>query len=360
MKQLCYNVITLRNGKESKSNSLKHGCCISYTQESGLMRENLQQTNKLYIVMYHYTRDLVHSRYPRIKGLELTLFRKQILFFKQTFHVVSMEEVLGALNGQVKLPENALLLTFDDGYLDNYTYAMPILEEAKMQGSFFIPGKTFSEHKLLDVNKIHYILAAANLDELLSDVLERMNFYRGNEYDFPENKELFAEYAKANRFDAKEVIFIKRMLQTVLPERLRNQIASDLFEKYVGVTEEQLAYELYMTRQQIWTMKQHGMFIGVHGYDHYWLGNLPREKMQNDIHMALEVMDGLIDRNCWVMNYPYGNYNKDVIDYARSQGACAGFTTEVRAVEIGRDQPFELPRFDCNDFPPKSENYKEY
>ena len=51
-------------------------------------------------------------------------------------------------------------------------------------------------------------------------------------------------------------------------------------------------------------MKQHGMFIGVHGYDHYWLGNLPQEKMQEDIQRALMVMDGLIDKNCWVMNYP--------------------------------------------------------
>ena len=313
---------------------------------------------ELYISMYHYTRDLVHSRYPRIRGLDLPLFRKQIEFFKENFNVVRMEEVLAALNGQARLPENALLLTFDDGYLDNFTYAMPILEEYGMQGSFFIPGKTFSEHKLLDVNKIHYMLAAADLGELLSDVLERMDFYRGNEFDYPDNKELFAEYAKANRFDAGEVIFIKRMLQTVLPEKLRDRIIGDIFEKYVGVSEEQLAYELYMPREQSRPTQQHGMFIGIHGYDHYWLGNLPPEQMKADVSKALEVMDGFIDRRQWVMNFPYGSYNEGVLNYIREEGACMGLTTEVCVADLNRDSVLELPRLDCNDFPPKSENYK--
>lgn len=149
------------------------------------------------------------------------------------------------------------------------------------------------------------------------------------------------------------------MLQTVLPEELRNRISSELFKKYVGVTEEQLAYELYMNPEQIKTMKRHGMFIGVHGYDHYWLGRLPKEKMEEDIAKALDVMDEYIDKNAWVMNYPYGNYSSEVIDCIKEKGACLGLTTEVRVADLDKDSAFELPRFDCNDFPPKSENYKE-
>lgn len=310
--------------------------------------------------MYHYTRDLTHSRYPDIKGLNQPLFRQQIEFMKNNFNVVTMEQVMDAVEGKAELPENALLLTFDDGYIDNYTFALPVLEEFGVQGSFFIPGKTFATHQLLDVNKIHYMLAAADINKLVVDVKQQMDYYRGNEYDFAPTEELFNEYAVANRFDNKETIFVKRMLQTVLPERLRNTISSNLFEKYVGVTEEQLAYELYMTEEQVRTMKRHGMFIGLHGYDHYWLGNLEPEQMKNDIAMALDTLDEFIDRKRWVMNYPYGNYNQGVLDYINSQGACVGLTTAVRVAEIGVDAPLELPRLDCNDFPPKSENYRSY
>lgn len=314
--------------------------------------------SKLYIVMYHYTRDLKHSRYPEIKGLDLPLFREQIHYFKDNFNVVTMEQVIDAAEGKSELPKDAVLLTFDDGYVDNYTYAYPILEEVGVQGSFFIPGKTFSTHQLLDVNKIHYILTSANIQRLVLDVKERMDYYRGKEYDYAPTEELFLEYAVANRFDSKEVIFVKRMLQTVLPESLRNRISSDLFEEYVGVSEEKLAYELYMTEEQIRTMKRHDMFIGVHGYDHYWLGNLSQEQMQDDISKALDVMDEFIDRRHWVMNYPYGNYNQGVLEYIRKEGACLGLTTEVRMADLSKDMPLELPRFDCNDFPPKSEDYK--
>lgn len=315
--------------------------------------------NELYIVMYHYIRDLKHSRYPRIRGLDISRFRNQIRYLKEHFNIVTMEDVLASVRGEFCLPKFAMLLTFDDGYIDHYTYVLPVLEEFKLQGSFFIPGKTFAEHQLLDVNKIHYVLASANIAVLLRDVYERLNYYRGKEYDYPSNDELYYEYGIGNRFDDADTIFVKRMLQHALPEKVRNRIASDLFEKYVGVPEEQLAYELYMTEDQIWTLKRHGMYIGVHGYDHYWLGNLKIEKMHEDIHKALEVMDQFIDKKCWVMNYPYGNYNKHVIEFIESEGACLGLTTKVAVAKIERDSIWELPRLDCNDFPPNSENYKK-
>ncbi len=315
--------------------------------------------SRLYISMYHYTRDLIHSRYPKIKGMDCTAFQRQLAFMQHNFRIVTMEQVMDAVEGKADLPENALLLTFDDGYSDNFTCALPILEEFGMQGSFFIPAKTFVEHQLLDVNKLHYILACANIHELVMDVTQEMDFYRGREFDYAPTDELFNQYAVANRFDGKETIFVKRMLQTVLPEKLRNIISSNLFEKYVGITEEQLAYELYMTEDQIRCMKKHGMFIGVHGYDHYWLGNLSPTKMREDISKALDVMDEFIDRKRWVMNYPYGNFNEDVLGFIEEKGACIGLTTEVRVVDIGQDSALKLPRLDCNDFPPKSENYKK-
>ena len=313
--------------------------------------------SKLFIAMYHYTRDLKHSRYPEIKGMDISLFRQQIEYLKDNFSIVTMEQVLDVIGGTGKLPEQALLLTFDDGYIDNYTFAFPVLSEFGVQGSFFIPGKTFVTHQLLDVNKIHYILASANILELVEDVKRQMDYYRGQEFDYASTDELFYEYATANRFDVKETIFVKRMLQTVLPERLRNIISSNLFGKYVGVTEEQLAYELYMSEDQIRTMKKHGMFIGIHGYDHYWLGNLPIEQMEQDISMALEALNEFIDRKQWVMNFPYGNYSPDVLEYIKSKGACVGLTTEVRVADLDKDNALTLPRLDCNDFPPKSENY---
>jgi len=44
------------------------------------------------------------------------------------------------------------------------------LKEHGMQGSFFIPGKTFTENVLLDVNKIHFVLASTPIEQLVKDL----------------------------------------------------------------------------------------------------------------------------------------------------------------------------------------------
>lgn len=97
--------------------------------------------SKLYIVMYHYVRELQKSRYPEIKGLEYALFKQQLAFFNDNFNVVTMEDVIASVETKTGLPDKALLLTFDDGYIDHFTYVFPMLKEYGMQGSFLCRGK---------------------------------------------------------------------------------------------------------------------------------------------------------------------------------------------------------------------------
>lgn len=313
--------------------------------------------NKVCIVMYHYVRDLQHSRYPGIKGLDTQYFKEQIQYLKNNFIIIKMEDVIEKTLTGGALPENSVLLTFDDGYIDHFTTVLPILKQNGLQGSFFIPGKTFTEDILLDVNKVHFILASAPEKVIVKDLFELLDKAREEYPDLPSNKELYKKYAIANRFDSPETFFCKRILQTAIPEGLRNTISSILFEKYVGLPEKYFARELYMNRDQIRFMRDEGMFIGLHGYDHYWLGNLEESNMKRDIDKALEVMDEFIDRNNWVMNYPYGNCNNNVIEYIKTKGCKLGLITEVRTADLKKDNHYRLPRWDCNDFPPKSNYY---
>lgn len=314
--------------------------------------------------MYHYTRDLKNSRYPEIKGLDSNLFEEQLIFFKDNYNVITMEDVLDCYEGKKSLPEKALLLTFDDGYIDNYTVALPLLKKYGFQGSFFIPAKTFCENKMLDVNKIHFILASvlanSNISNLVQDIMKLVDEYRLHNKDIPDNESLYEEYAVANRFDDKDTVFCKRVLQNALPEEIRNEISSKLFVKYVGVPENVFAKELYMNKDQISLMKSEGMFIGLHGYDHYWLGKLEDSLMKEDIDKALDAMSEFIDKDRWVINFPYGSYNDRVIEYVASKGCVCSFNSIVGITVLDEENRYALPRFDCNDFPPKSNNYERY
>ena len=316
---------------------------------------------KVYAVMYHYVRDLKHSRYPEIKAMDIDQFEKQLEFFSTNFNIITMEEVIKAWNEEeFDLPDRSLLLTFDDGYIDNYTNIYPILKRRHMQGSFFIPGKTITENCVLNVNKIHFILACGEVQQIVKDMFELLDKIRNEGYELPTNEQLYKTFANPYGYDDKDTIFIKRILQTGVEEKIRNRISSILFQKYVGISEEDFACELYMNKDQIRIMKEGGMFIGLHGYDHYWLGNLDEEKMMKDIDSALIVLKDFIEPNCWVINYPFGSYNESVISYIEKKGCKLGMSSKVDVAEKSRYGKFVLPRLDCNAFPPKSVSYKEY
>lgn len=73
---------------------------------------------------------------------------------------------------------------------------------------------------------------------------------------------------------------------------------------------------------------------------------------------GLEYFQSVIDKDYIVMNYPYGGYNEDVLDYVSKIGCKLGFSVEARHADLSKDNPLILPRLDTNDFPPKSEQWK--
>ncbi|MEA4804374.1 polysaccharide deacetylase family protein [Acetobacterium wieringae] len=258
------------------------------------------------------------------------------------------------------LPENAALLTFDDGYVDHYTNVFPILKNRGIQGSFFVSAKPLAENKVLDVNKIHYLLATVDSSVLVDNIFLILNRYRYQGELIESNEELYNKFTGKSRFDTQEVIFIKSLLQYGLDAGLRDLVIQELFHKYIDVSEELLSKEWYLNWEQICCMKSAGMFFGLHGYEHFWLSEVSNGIMEKDIECALDYFDGIIDRSCWVMNYPYGSYNNEVISFIKAQNCKLGLTTEVRVADISNDDLFELPRLDTNDFPPKSKNYKKF
>lgn len=312
------------------------------------------QSSLLTIIMYHYVRDLENSRYPHIKGLSIDLFRQQILYLKRHYNFITMEQLIASIENGQSLNEKSVLLTFDDAYIDHYTQVFPLLAEHNIQGSFFIPAKAVAENALLDVNKIHFILAACNVKKLIiKDILEILDEFR-DVYRLESNDFYIKKLSISSRFDTDEVNFIKRMLQVELDESLRSIIVNKLFQKYVSVSEKIFSKELYLSTDQIKTMLRFGMHIGGHGYDHNWLSSLSKKNQEADLLKSLTFLMGLgIDKNHLTMCYPYGSYDKNSKLILSQLGFKAAFTTEVRVADLKKDGRYTLPRLDTNDIPIK-------
>ena len=308
--------------------------------------------NKVIIIMYHYVRDLKHSRYPEIKGLDIKDFKGQIKYLNKHYHFITMEMLIDAIENKKSLPAYSALLTFDDGYLDHFQYVFPLLDEYKIQGSFYPPVKAITEHEVLDVNKIHFILAAEkNTQKLVNEIFKQLDNYRSC-FKLESNSYYFEKLAKPNRFDTAEVIFIKRLLQRELDEKLRKIISRNLFEKIIGWDEESFSRELYMDVEQLQCMQRNGMHIGSHGYDHYWLGTLTKQQQENEILRSLDFLKQVgCDLNKWTMCYPYVNYNETTIELLKLLNCKLALAVNADTANLNKHNKYALPRLDTNDIP---------
>ena len=315
--------------------------------------------NKVAIIMYHYIKDPASNIFKNLKSLSLNDFKSQIDYLSERFNFISYETLADAAMGQGLLPETGALLTFDDGYSDHYHNVFPLLKQKGIPAFFSMPGKIIAKKKMLDVNKIHLILALSDVNEIINRLYGRLDYYRGREFSFPQNNELYQKLAQPGRYDTAEVIFIKRLLQAELPEKLRNIITDDLL-RGCGIVEEQLVESFYLSPKQVKEMHLAGMHWGIHGYDHYWMNRLEQPQLEDDITRALEVFDDVLPSCGWACCYPYGSVDDKVMKTVAEMGAAVGFTTHPDYARIREDNNLALPRLDTNDFPPVSMNYANF
>jgi peptidoglycan/xylan/chitin deacetylase (PgdA/CDA1 family) len=306
----------------------------------------------LTIVMYHYVRDLARSRYPRIKGRTVEEFRRQLDHIASRYTVVTAQQVVAAIRGEEPVPENAAWLTFDDGYLDHYTNVFPLLFERGWQGSFFPPSQTVLNGKLLDVNKIHFILAAhAQPDDIIGEIKAVLEA-RSADRDVRPFADYWNELAKPNRYDPAEVVFIKRSLQFGLPEPVRAEVVDRLFHRLVSDDPAAFAAELYLTQDQLRTMVRCGMYVGSHGASHRWLDRLTPAQQEAEIDDSLDFLRSLgASSGDWVMCYPYGACDGSVLQLLAQRNCSAALTTRPAIASMAADHPLLLPRIDTNELP---------
>lgn len=303
------------------------------------------------IVVYHYVRPIKGSKYPEIKGLENDSFIKQIRYFLDNFNFITAQQLLDCVYKKEPIPENSILLTFDDGFKDHYLYVFPILKKFNIQGLFFPPGKAIEEKKIMDVHKIHFILA--NCKDKQNIINEIFAFIEKHEKHKLNSIKLdFENLSDYDRFDTKEIIFIKKILQRDLPKKLRSNIVDELFGKFVNTDEESFSNNLYLSFEEIKNMQDSGMYFGSHAYSHEWLSNLSSTELEIELKMSLEFYSKINKKtDNLIMCYPYGDYNDNIINKIKDLGFKAGLTTEVGDVELTPQNAFRIRRYDTNDFP---------
>jgi peptidoglycan/xylan/chitin deacetylase (PgdA/CDA1 family) len=113
----------------------------SATPTSGPTPDGVARTVQVPILMYHYISEPPSGADIYRVDLSVTpdRFESHLRYLTQNgYHIVTLDDLLYALAQGRSLPAKPVILTFDDGYEDNYRNAFPLLQKHGMVGHFFI------------------------------------------------------------------------------------------------------------------------------------------------------------------------------------------------------------------------------
>jgi peptidoglycan/xylan/chitin deacetylase (PgdA/CDA1 family) len=303
----------------------------------------------IYVVMYHYVREIKKSKYPNIKGLEFSDFKNQILYFKKNFNLLSNNQFVEIINSKKVPKKKSILLTFDDGYKDHINYVFPFLKKHKISANFYPPIITAQNKKVLDVNKIHFILEKEkNKEKILNLIFLYVKKFLNKDSEQIQINKINLE----NRYDDKKITLIKRLLQDWLPEPYRKKIVNLIFSEIVNVDEEEFSKILYMNKANLKELYDSNFTIGSHGNNHFWSETLNKKDQEKEIKISIDYFKkiGVYDENFSVC-YPYGSYNLDTFDILKKFKIKFALTTKLGVLNNKNlSNVFEIPRVDTNDF----------
>ena len=304
------------------------------------------------VVMYHYVRDSSATAFPAIRALPPALFEQQLDWLQREYTVLSLGELEGALDGRSSLPPNAALLTFDDGFVDHYETALPILVQRGLCGVFFLAHDACAASpRVLGVHKTHLLLARLGPDAFAKAVLQECEPVLAAA-DGARRARVFG----ADRWEHADERAIKDLLNYELSFDEAERVLDALFARRIG-PQEAFARTLYLQDSMIAEMARAGMTFGYHTRSHRMLSRLTRVEQEMELRDGVAWIRALTGQVRVPFCYPWGGpqtYTRDTLRVLAQTGYSVAFNTVRRRIAVGRDGRFELPRLDTRDLPPYS------
>jgi poly-beta-1,6-N-acetyl-D-glucosamine N-deacetylase len=161
---------------------------------ASILGEEIVNLNcQLPIIMYHNisNKSVVLGQW----GITPKEFENDLKYIQQNgFTTVSMAEIIDFVYNGVPLPENPILLTFDDGDYGVYKYAFPLLQKYQMKGLFSIIGKVTDQYSSEDRQDLNYPnLTWIQIKEMIESGLIEIENHSYNLHGANGAKQLYGE-----------------------------------------------------------------------------------------------------------------------------------------------------------------------
>ena len=277
---------------------------------------------RLSVVIFHRVLAAVDPLFPGEPDADR--FDQQLKMLKRWFDIVPLPDAVTALR-EGRLPARALAITFDDGYADNCTVALPVLQRHALPATFFIATGYVDGGRMWNDTVIEAVRSCA-LPEIDLRVLGLGTFRLGSTV---ERRTAIAA-------------LLARLKYLPLRER------EDHVETFAKLCGSALPGELMLTSAQILQMRAAGMTIGAHTIHHPILARMSDVEARDEIAGGKEWLERLLGERVTLFAYPNGKPSRDYlathVRMARELGFDAAFSTAQGTASTGGNA-FEIPRF---------------
>ena len=281
------------------------------------------------VLCYHKIYDL--DRDWNCIATSVDTFSKQIEYIYKTYGFASSEELVNTKN------DKRVVLTFDDGFEDNYTNVLPIIQAYDIPALFFIATETIHTQRETWCN------------ELIRIILEG--------YAYP-NDFRFCENGKMKLFPTETVeqrIALYRYFRNIMLG-LNMEERDDIFDllKAWADTDRYPARTTHrmMSREQIRDLSsKENISIGCHTVTHPSLGLLTVEQQRYEILQSQNTLEEIIDKKVDQFAYPFGginDYNITTMNILESLNFKRAYSTTFKR-KSKLDSVFEIPRVCINE-----------
>ncbi|WP_313950419.1 polysaccharide deacetylase family protein [Accumulibacter sp.] len=258
-------------------------------------------------------------------------FEEICKWLKAWCNVLPLDEAVARLASD-SLPARALAITFDDGYLDNFTVALPILQRYDMTATFFVAVGFLDGGRMWNDTVIE---AVRNCDLVALDFAEEDS---GSGLGL--GRLAIGSWEQKRVAVAKIIDHIK-----YLPTGERDICARRV--AYLARVEH-LPDDLMMRSVDVRELHRMGMQIGAHTLSHPILGGLDRTSAVDEIAGSKMYLEQLLGEKINLFAYPNGkpgtDYNRGTVEIVRELGFEAAVSTAGGAAS-GRTDRHQLPRY---------------
>ncbi len=239
----------------------------------------------LYVFNYHRVGDAKATQFdPNVFSCDEAHFDEQLATIKSRFQLVTIADLTKILESGCSSETPLALITFDDGYRDNYTNAFPILKAHRISAVFFLPTSFIGSQSVPWWDEIAWMVKTTQRETIVLPGSQSIRV------DPQSIRHTIRETLQAFKRDAAPVGVKLQRLRSAMDCRMPADAAASLF----------------MNWDEIREMRAAGMEFGSHSLSHTILAHLGEDEQFEELSKSREIIERELGETISSVAYPVG------------------------------------------------------